>query len=105
MSGREIFAREFGGYLQGLLTLNDKFKAQGKPPDHRFETAPTNLEDDDLLEMVNAGLMPAVVVDDYLANFWKKVFPNLWSTTTFRCAPAARSRWPSARTIRNCSRP
>ncbi len=27
--------------------------------------------------MVNAGLIPAVVVDDYLANFWKKVFPNL----------------------------
>ena len=39
--------------------------------------APPNLEDDDLLEMVNAGLIPAVVVDDYLANFWKKVFPNL----------------------------
>ena len=27
--------------------------------------------------MVNAGLIPAIVVDDYLANFWKKVFPNL----------------------------
>jgi membrane-bound lytic murein transglycosylase MltF len=27
--------------------------------------------------MVNAGLIPAIVVDDYLAVFWKKVFPNL----------------------------
>jgi membrane-bound lytic murein transglycosylase MltF len=35
------------------------------------------LEDDDLLEMVNAGLIPAVVVDDYLAVFWKKVFRHL----------------------------
>ena len=34
----------------------------------RFGSAPENLEDDDLLEMVNAGLIPAIVVDDYLAN-------------------------------------
>ena len=27
--------------------------------------------------MVNAGLMPAIVVDDYLASFWVKVFPKL----------------------------
>ena len=39
--------------------------------------APAGLEDDDLLEMVNAGLIPAVVVDDYLGAFWKKVFPDL----------------------------
>jgi membrane-bound lytic murein transglycosylase MltF len=39
--------------------------------------APQNLEDDDLLEMVNAGLIPAIVVDDYLAKFWKQVFMDL----------------------------
>jgi membrane-bound lytic murein transglycosylase MltF len=27
--------------------------------------------------MVNAGLIPTIVVDDYLAVFWSKVFPNL----------------------------
>jgi len=27
--------------------------------------------------MVNAGLIPATIVDDYIAAFWKKVFPNL----------------------------
>ena len=51
-------------------------RPQGKPP-VAIQAAPENLEDDDLLEMVNAGLIPAIVVDDYLANFWKKVFPNL----------------------------
>ena len=76
LSGREIFARELGGYHQSLVTLNEKFKARGMPP-ARIREPPPNLEDDDLLEMVNAGLIPAVVVDDYLAGFWKKVFPNL----------------------------
>jgi membrane-bound lytic murein transglycosylase MltF len=76
LSGREVFAREHGGYSQSLLALNEKLKANGRPPTIIRE-APPNLEDDDLLEMVNAGLIPAVVVDDYLAVFWKKVFPNL----------------------------
>jgi membrane-bound lytic murein transglycosylase MltF len=76
LSGREVFARELGGYQQSLLTLNEKFKARGMPP-ITIREPPRNLEDDDLLEMVNAGLIPAVVVDDYLAAFWKKVFPNL----------------------------
>jgi membrane-bound lytic murein transglycosylase MltF len=76
LSGREVFARENSTYYQSLQALNEKFKAQGKPP-VVIRAAPGNLEDDDLLEMVNAGLIPAIVVDDYLAKFWKKVFTNL----------------------------
>jgi membrane-bound lytic murein transglycosylase MltF len=76
LSGKEVFARDKSTYYQSLAALNEKFKAQGKPP-VEIQVAPANLEDDDLLEMVNAGLIPAIVVDDYLANFWKKVFPNL----------------------------
>jgi membrane-bound lytic murein transglycosylase MltF len=76
LSGREVFAREFGGYSQSLLVLNETFQARGRPP-VMVREAPPGLEDDDLLEMVNAGLIPAVVVDDYLAVFWKKVFRKL----------------------------
>jgi membrane-bound lytic murein transglycosylase MltF len=76
LAGKEVFARTIGGYYQGLVALNEKFDAQDKPP-VRIREAPPNLEDDDLLEMVNAGLIPAVVVDDYLARFWKQVFPKL----------------------------
>jgi membrane-bound lytic murein transglycosylase MltF len=38
---------------------------------------PLLLEDDDVLEMVNAGLIPITITDDYLAQFWKQVFTNL----------------------------
>ncbi len=76
LPGREVFARKLGGYHQSLLALNEKFKAQGKAP-MTIRESPPQLEDDDLLEMVNAGLIPAMVVDDYLAVFWKKVLPNL----------------------------
>jgi membrane-bound lytic murein transglycosylase MltF len=76
LSGKEVFARENGKYYQSLLALNEKFKTQGKPL-VVIKAAPQSLEDDDLLEMVNAGLIPAMVVDDYLANFWKRIFPNI----------------------------
>ena len=39
--------------------------------------APDVLEDDDVLEMVNAGLVPITVVDDYLAEFWSQVFTDI----------------------------
>ena len=42
-----------------------------------IQATPENLEDDDLLEMANVGLVKITVVDDYLAEFWKKVFTNL----------------------------
>ena len=46
---------------------------------HRLtlKEAPETLEDEDLLEMLNAGLVPLVVVDKYLADFWKQIFPDL----------------------------
>ncbi|WP_245296164.1 hypothetical protein [Sinorhizobium sp. Sb3] len=36
-----------------------------------------NLEDEDVLEMINAGLLPWTVVDMYKANIWSKVFTDL----------------------------
>ena len=42
-----------------------------------IDEAPDALEDDDILEMVNAGLAPITVVDDYLAEFWSQVFTSL----------------------------
>jgi membrane-bound lytic murein transglycosylase MltF len=76
LSGQEVFVRQSSSYHQSLLALNERLKAAGKPP-VSIRAAPENLEDEDLLEMVNAGLISIVIVDDYLADFWKQVLPNL----------------------------
>ena len=62
--------------MQSLQAHNRRLEAQGRPP-VQLEAAPESLEDDDLLEMVNAGLIPATVVDNYLADYWKQVFTDL----------------------------
>ena len=43
----------------------------------QLKEAPDELEDEDLLEMVNAGIVPIVVVDKHVADFWKKVFTKI----------------------------
>ena len=39
--------------------------------------AAENLEDEDILEMVNAGLVESTVIDSYAVKFWKEIFPNI----------------------------
>jgi membrane-bound lytic murein transglycosylase MltF len=76
LSGQRVYVRKGSSYESALVGLNEKLQAAGKPP-VAIEIAPEDLADDDLLEMVNAGLIPAVVAHDYEARFWKKVFPEL----------------------------
>jgi membrane-bound lytic murein transglycosylase MltF len=76
LAGQEVFVREGSVYAESLARLNERLKARGKPP-AVLTPAPPVLEDDDVLEMVNAGLAPITITDDYLAQFWKKVFTNL----------------------------
>jgi membrane-bound lytic murein transglycosylase MltF len=71
-----VYVRRSSSYWPSLQAENQRRAAQGKPT-LDVRAAPESLEDDDILEMVNAGLVPATVVDDYLAQFWKQAFPNL----------------------------
>jgi membrane-bound lytic murein transglycosylase MltF len=76
LAGQEVFVRKTSAYHETLTRLNEQLKARGKPA-VMIDEAPDVLEDDDVLEMVNAGLAPITVVDDYLAEFWKQVFSSI----------------------------
>ena len=53
-----------------------KLASEGKPP-VTITPAPEEMEDEDLLEMANAGLVDLLVVDNHKAWFWQRVFPKL----------------------------
>ena len=76
LSGRGVFVRKASAYYDTLTKLNDQLKVRGKPAVILNE-APDVFEDDDILEMVNAGIVPITVVDDYLAEFWGQVFTGI----------------------------
>ena len=76
LSGREVYIRPSDFSSKNLEKFNAQLAAAGKPP-VTVKPAPEVLSDEDILEMVSAGLAPMKVVDDYIADFWKQVFPKL----------------------------
>jgi membrane-bound lytic murein transglycosylase MltF len=76
LSGREVFVRLSSSYFQSLWHVNLDFGRRGLPP-LRVKPAPEGLEDEDILEMVSAGLVPLAVVDSHKAEFWAQVLPSL----------------------------
>ena len=76
LAGQRVFVRKASPYYEALTRLSQELVRRGKPA-VEIEEAPDPLEDDDILEMVNAGLAPITVVDDYLAEFWQQVFTGL----------------------------
>jgi membrane-bound lytic murein transglycosylase MltF len=76
LSGQEVFVRESSSYYQSLLDLNSRLEKDGKPP-VKITPAPEELEDEDVLEMANAGLVDVLIVDNYQAWFWQRVWPAL----------------------------
>jgi membrane-bound lytic murein transglycosylase MltF len=76
LSGKEVYVRESSSYFESLQTLNADLKRRQRAP-VKLRLASDVLQDEDLLEMLNAGLVKNVVVDDHLATFWAQVFPKI----------------------------
>ena len=76
LSGKLIHVRPSSSYFENLNRLNREFEEQGKEPIELIE-ADEHLEDADLLEMVNAGIIGMVIVDSHKAHFWKDIFSDI----------------------------
>ena len=76
LAGQAVYVRKASAYYDSLVKLNTQLKARGKP-EIVIDEAPDVFEDDDILEMVNVGLVPITIVDDYLAEFWRQVFTGI----------------------------
>ncbi len=86
LSGYEVYVRPSSSYAEHLKKLNEHFKAEGKPP-VTITSAPEILEDGDILEMVNARLAPATVVDSFIADLYTQVFPDLRKNSDIASPP------------------
>ena len=74
LSGLEVHVRKSSSYFESLSELNET----------RLQDAPINivevdesLEDEELLEMINADLISAMVMDSHKLKFWREVFPDI----------------------------
>jgi membrane-bound lytic murein transglycosylase MltF len=92
LSGKDVFVRKSSSYYESLVALNEKFATEKKPP-VILKEAPETLEDEDLLEMLNSGLVSLVIVDKYLADFWKQIFPKLTVHDTIAVRAGGEKAW------------
>lgn len=76
LSGKQVYVRKSSSYYESLSALNERFRKSGKPPVN-ITLLPDALEDEDAMEMVNAGLLGIIIVDDWKARLWAQVLPRL----------------------------
>ena len=76
LAGKEVFVRRSSSYWEHLERLSARFKKEGKAA-IKLRAAPEDLEDEDLLEMLNAGLFAIGVVDNYKVEIWGEDLPNI----------------------------
>ena len=92
LAGKEVFVRKSSSYYESLVALNTRFAAENKPLIN-LKSAPEELEDEDLIQMLNAGLVSTLVVDQHIADFWKKVFPKIAVHDTIAVRTGGQIAW------------
>lgn len=78
LGGKEVYVNPIATYYQNLQAANEALKKSGKTL-MVIKAADKNLTDDDLIQMVNAGLIPATVTIQQRADLWSQVLPNIKS--------------------------
>jgi membrane-bound lytic murein transglycosylase MltF len=92
LSGREVFVRKSSSYFASLQRLNKEFKKARKKP-VKLVPADEYLEDEDLLEMANAGLINFIVVDEHKAAVWAPIFENVKLYTDIAVRTGGETAW------------
>jgi membrane-bound lytic murein transglycosylase MltF len=76
LAGKTIHVRPASSYYQSVAELNARFAKERKTP-IKVVDLPDALEDEDILEMLNVGLIELAVVDDWKARMWAQILPAI----------------------------
>jgi membrane-bound lytic murein transglycosylase MltF len=76
LSGRRVHVRKSSVAYEDLVALNARLRQAGKPP-LNLALVPEAMEDDDLMEMANTGLVEAMFTPDWAARMWAPVLPRI----------------------------
>jgi ABC-type amino acid transport substrate-binding protein len=72
LAGKTVHVRKASIYYKSLEALTGHFDKEGKPA-AKLVLVPDALEDEDMMEMLNAGLLEIIVVDDWKAKMWAQI--------------------------------
>src|SRR5450755_225143 len=92
LGGKEVYVNPLSTYYANLQKVNETLQKQGKPP-ILIKAADKNLLDDDLVQMVNAGLIPATVTTKQKAALWSQVFDHIHPHPDLPIATGVQLAW------------
>jgi membrane-bound lytic murein transglycosylase MltF len=76
LSGKSIYVLKSSSYLAHLQGLNQSFVKLGLAPID-IVSADKRLLTEDILELVNAGIVQYTICDDFKVNLWQRVLANI----------------------------
>jgi membrane-bound lytic murein transglycosylase MltF len=76
LGGRKVHVLRGSSFAERLRELNRGMWRSGRPR-IRIVEMPSDTTTEDLLEMVNAGIVQYAMADDYMGRLWAKVLPSL----------------------------
>jgi membrane-bound lytic murein transglycosylase MltF len=76
LSDKMVYVLRGSSYVTGLKSLNQRLKKLRRPPINIKESH-DYLVTEDILELVNAGVVDITVVDHHEAEAWSQVLPNI----------------------------
>jgi membrane-bound lytic murein transglycosylase MltF len=92
LSGKTVHVRKASSYYESLTALNQRLKKAGKP-EGKLVLVSDALEDEDMLEMLNAGLLELMVVDDWKAQMWAQILPKVKPLPDVKLREAGKIGW------------
>ena len=70
-----MHVRKSSSYYESLSRSTSA--SEGGQARRKLALVPDALEDEDMMEMLNAGLFEVIVVDDWKARMWAQVLPKI----------------------------
>jgi len=92
LAGKTVHVRKASSYYESLDALNGRFKKEGKAA-VKLVLVPDALEDEDMMEMVNAGLLEVIIVDNWKAKMWAPILPKIKVNEQFAVREGGKIGW------------
>jgi membrane-bound lytic murein transglycosylase MltF len=92
LAGQTVHVRRSSSYYDSLIRLNKRFRTERKA-EVKLALVPDALEDEDMMEMLGAGLLQIIVVDDWKAQIWAELVPNITPRAGFALSEPSNTAW------------
>lgn len=106
LAGRNVVVPAVSSYFESVIMMNERLIAKGLEP-LRITLSDPRLEVEDIIEMLDAGMLPMTVADSHRIKLWSQIYENVvvYEDIVFRenasVALAMRKETPSLRALLN----